>query len=128
MLEDLDRVVESVDDGREERRTFLKEKVAEDGISRHLGVDSDDAAPDDLVARVGGEEVIDAVVDVVKAVVYLLDTAPLCEVRDVEVVAYDPDDVVPVAAGQLVEALQRAGLQGGRQSRHLRRRHDRNRL
>lgn len=64
----------------DERPTFLKEKIPEDGISGHLGVDGDDATPDDLVPCMGGEEVVDALVDLVKVVVYLLEPAPLGEV------------------------------------------------
>jgi hypothetical protein len=64
----------------DERHTFLKEQVPEDGVCGHLGVYGDDAAPDDLVSGVGGEEVVDALVDVVEAGVDLLEAAPLGEV------------------------------------------------
>jgi len=77
---DLLRVGRAIDGEESEGRTFLKEKVPEDRVCRHLGIDGDDATPDNLISGVGGEEVVDALVDVVKGVVDLLEPAPLGEV------------------------------------------------
>lgn len=65
---------------RNKAQTFLKEKVPEDGVGGHLGVDGDDASPDYLIACMRGKQVVDALVDLVKVVVYLLEPTPLCEV------------------------------------------------
>lgn len=99
---------------KEKQQTLLKEKVPENGIGGHLGINGDDASPDDLVPCMHGKQVVDARVDLVKVVVYLLEAAPLGEVcglrsawrsggstsgghaGDFEVVAYHSDDLVPV--------------------------------
>ena len=80
MPRDLKAVNRASDGVDSEGRTFLKEKVPEDGVCGHLGVDGDDATPDDLVSGMGGKEVVDALVDVVKVGVHFLEAAPLGEV------------------------------------------------
>ena len=69
-----------LDSGQDKRHTLLKEKIPEDGIGGHLGVDGDDAAPDNLIPWMGGEQVVDAIVDVIKVMVDLLEPAPLGDV------------------------------------------------
>lgn len=60
--------------------TFLKELIAENGISTHLGVDADDTPGDFLVSYVRDVDIIDVMVYFVEVGMYLLQTTSFGQV------------------------------------------------